>query len=168
MNERDSIEKKLTKSFFKVASITAAVAILSLVALIIVSNRYSYALKNYGFAQGDIGKAMFEFADSRSSLRAAIGYDNVDAIATVVQQHNENKILFEEYFAIVENTIVSEDGRRTYDEISSELDAYWALARRSWISARRQTGNSARRHRTSHSVILLLPITVYTANWNLS
>lgn len=127
MNERDSIEKKLTKSFFKVASITAAVAILSLVALIIVSNRYSYALKNYGFAQGDIGKAMFEFADSRSSLRAAIGYDNVDTIATVVQQHNENKILFEEYFAIVENTIVSEDGRRTYDEISSELDAYWAL-----------------------------------------
>ncbi len=127
MNERDSIEKKLTKSFFKVASITAAVAILGLVALIIISNRYSYALKNYGFAQGDIGKAMFEFADSRSSLRAAIGYDNVDAIATVVQQHNENKILFEEYFAIIENTIVSEDGRKTYDEISSELDAYWAL-----------------------------------------
>lgn len=127
MNERDSIEKKLTRSFFKVASITAAVALLGLIALIVISNRYSYALKNFGFAQGDIGKAMFEFADSRSSLRAAIGYDDADAIAKVVQQHNENKILFEEYFAIIENTIVSEDGRKTYNEISSELDAYWAL-----------------------------------------
>lgn len=127
MNEQVSIEKKLTKSFFKVASIMAAVSILGLIALIIISNRYSYALKNYGFAQGDIGKAMFEFADSRSSLRAAIGYDNADAISAVVQQHNENKILFEEYFAIVENTIVSEEGRKTYDAICSELDAYWAL-----------------------------------------
>lgn len=127
MNEQDSIEKKLTKSFFKVASITAAVALLALIALIIISNRYSHALRNFGFAQGDIGKAMFEFADSRSSLRAAIGYDDEDAIATVVQQHNENKVLFEQYFAIIEDTIVSEDGRKTYDEISSELDAYWAL-----------------------------------------
>lgn len=127
MNEQVSIEKKLTRSFFKVASIMAAVSILGLIALIIISNRYSYALKNYGFAQGDIGKAIFEFADSRSSLRAAIGYDNADAISTVVQQHNENKVLFEEYFAIVENTIVSEEGRKTYDAICSELDAYWAL-----------------------------------------
>lgn len=127
MNEQDSIEKKLTKSFFKVASITAAVALLTLIAMIVISSRYSRALKNFGFAQGDIGKAMFEFADSRSSLRAAIGYDDEDAIATVVQQHNENKVLFEQYFAIIEDTIVSEDGRKTYDEISSELDAYWAL-----------------------------------------
>jgi len=127
MNEHDSIEKKLTKSFFKVASISAAVALLGLIALIIISNRYSYALKNFGFAQGDIGKAMFEFADSRSSLRAAIGYDDADAIATMIEQHNENKVLFEQYFAIVENTIVSEDGRKTYDQINSELDAYWTL-----------------------------------------
>lgn len=127
MNEQASIEKKLTKSFFKVASIMAAVALMVLIALIVISNRYSYALKNFGFAQGDIGKAMFEFADSRSSLRAAIGYDDEATIAIVVQQHAENKVLFEEYFAIIEDTIVSEDGRKTYDEIRSELDAYWAL-----------------------------------------
>ena len=127
MNEHDSIERKLTGSFFKVASIMAAVAILGLIALIVISNRYSYALKNFGFAQGDIGKAMFEFADSRSSLRAAIGYDEPDAITAVVEQHSQNRVLFEQYFAEIENTIVSEDGRKTYDEISSELDTYWKL-----------------------------------------
>lgn len=127
MNERDSIEKKLTKSFFKVATITAAVAALALIALIIVSSRYSYALKNFGFAQGDIGMAMFEFADLRSSLRAAIGYDDAETIDTVVRQHNEGKVKFEEYFAKVEKTIVSKDGRETYDAIRAELEEYWKL-----------------------------------------
>lgn len=74
-----SIEKRLSVSIFKVSMIIAAGALIGLIALISISNRYSYALKNFGFAQGDIGKAMFEFADLRSSLRAAIGYDDADA-----------------------------------------------------------------------------------------
>lgn len=127
MNKKEKIEKKLTVSIFKVSTITAAAAVLGLIALIIISNRYSYALKNFGFAQGDIGKAMFEFADLRSSLRAAIGYDNEDAINTVVKQHEEGKVRFEQYFADVENTIVSSEGRTTYDAIKAELDDYWKL-----------------------------------------
>ncbi len=127
MKKKENIEKKLTSSFFKVAAIAATAAIVGLIALIVMSNRYSYALKNFGFAQGDIGKALFEFADSRSSLRAAIGYDDADAIATVVKQHEEGKVKFAEYFAQIEKTVVSEDGRKTYDEIKAELDHYWEL-----------------------------------------
>ncbi len=127
MKNKENIEKKLTGSFFKVAAIAATAAIVGLIALIVISNRYSYALTNFGFAQGDIGKALFEFADARSSLRAAIGYDDADAIAAVVKQHEEGKVRFDSYFAQVEKTIVSEDGRKTYDEIKAELDAYWEL-----------------------------------------
>lgn len=125
MNKKESIEKKLTVSIFKISTITAAAAVLGVIALIIISSRYSYALNNFGFAQGDIGMAMFEFADARSSLRAAIGYDDQSAIDTVVKQHEENKSEFEEYFAKVENTIVSSDGRATYDAIKAELNSYW-------------------------------------------
>ena len=63
-NER--IEKRLVKSYRLVSIITAVAAVVGLIAVFVISNRYSYALKNYGFAQGDIGKAMFEFADARS------------------------------------------------------------------------------------------------------
>lgn len=124
---KERIEKRLTKSFVMVSTISAVAAIAGLIAMIVLASRYSYALKNFGFAQGDIGQALFAFADSRSSLRAAIGYDDADAIATVVQQHEENKEMFATYFAKIEDTIVSEDGRATYDEIISELDAYWEL-----------------------------------------
>ncbi len=127
MEKRENIEKHLSVSIFKVSMIIAAGALIALLALVTILNRYSYALKNFGFAQGDIGKAMFEFADLHSSLRAAIGYDNEDAIKKVVAQHTEQKELFDEYFTQVENTIVSDDGRETYDAIKSELDAYWEL-----------------------------------------
>ncbi len=130
MFKKEKIEKRLTKSFLVVSSITALSAIVGIIAMFIVAARYSYALTNFGFAQGDIGKAMFEFADVRSSLRAAIGYDDADAIATVVAQHAEHKELFEQYFADVEKSIVSEDGRETYDAIKAELDAYWELDNR--------------------------------------
>lgn len=48
----------------------------------IVSYQYSYALRHYGFAQGDIGKAMIVIAEMRSETRAAIGYDDDTLIAT--------------------------------------------------------------------------------------
>lgn len=127
MLKDERIEKKLTKSFLTVSLITAISAVLGLIALIVVANRYNYALTNFGFAQGDIGKAMFEFADIRSSLRAAIGYDDADAIDSVVKQHAESKSEFEKNFAAIEKTIVSKSGRETYDKIESELDKYWEL-----------------------------------------
>lgn len=127
MFKDEKIEKKLTKSFLMVSLITAISAVLGLIALIVVANRYSYALTNFGFAQGDIGKAMFEFADVRSSLRAVIGYDDQDAIDTVMQQHTDAVAAFEKNFAEVENTIVSEAGRKTYDEIKVQLEEYWQI-----------------------------------------
>ena len=127
METKGSIENKLTRAFMKIAIIAAGAAAVGLIALIIVSTRYSYALENFGFAQGDIGKAMFDFADIRSALRAAIGYDNEDAIESVLKAHQEMKIAFELDFAEVEKTIVSEDGRRTYDEIEEMLPTYWEL-----------------------------------------
>ena len=117
MLKKEKIEKRLKRSFFVVSSITAVAAVVALIAMIVISSRYSYALTNYGFAQGDIGKAMFEFADIRSSLRAAIGYDDADVIAKVVQQHEDIKAEFEQSLIKVEQTIVSKDGKETYDAI---------------------------------------------------
>ncbi len=127
MLKNEKIEKRLKRSFFVVSSITSMAALVAIIAVMVISGRYSYALNNYGFAQGDIGRAMFEFADLRSSLRAAIGYDDADAIAEVVSQHETIKADFEKSLAQVEHTIVSKDGRATYDAILADLDEYWKL-----------------------------------------
>lgn len=127
MFQNERINKRLTKSFILVSSITAASSILAIIILAIMVNRYSYALTNFGFAQGDIGKAMFEFADVRSSLRAAIGYDDKELVQTVREQHNKAKSSFEEYLARVEKTIVADSGREAYNDILSKLEAFWEL-----------------------------------------
>lgn len=127
MNKTENIEKKLTRSILKVSLIMAAASVLGIIALIVVTNRYSHALHNYGFAQGDIGNAMYYFADCRSALQAAIGYDDQDAIDLAVEQHDENKAAFAEAFATIDETIVIPKGRELYDQIASELDAYWEL-----------------------------------------
>lgn len=127
MDKKENIEKKLIASIFRVSMMVAAAALIALIAMVVISNRYSNALQNFGFAQGDIGRAMFDFADIRSSLRAAIGYDDQEAIDTVVKQHDEMKATFETDFAEIENTIVSKDGRKNFDAIQEELEAYWEL-----------------------------------------
>ncbi len=127
MLKKEKIETRLKRSFFVVSSITAVAALIALISVMVISGRYSYALNNYGFAQGDIGRAMFEFADIRSSLRAAIGYDEPEAIEAVVKQHEQLKTEFEDSLSQVEHTIVSKSGRATYDTILAELEEYWKL-----------------------------------------
>lgn len=128
MKEKESIEKKLTGSILKVSIIMAAAALLGVIALVVISSRYSSALVNYGFAQGDIGRAMYEFAEARSSLRAAIGFDDEAAIQKAVDTYEECKAAFEKAFDDVENTVVSKEGRTTYDAIKAELPAFWEMA----------------------------------------
>lgn len=127
MFNKERIEKRLTKTFLMVSTITALAAVIGIITMMILVVQYSDALENYGFAQGDIGKAMFEFADTRSALRGTIGYEDQDAINVMQKQHQENKVLFQESFEEIEKTIVSKDGRTTYDEIKKELDSYWTL-----------------------------------------
>ena len=63
------IEKRLSKSFTLVSLIASIAAVIGLIALIITTTQYSSALKNYGFTQGDIGKALVTFADTRAATR---------------------------------------------------------------------------------------------------
>ncbi len=80
MYKNERIEKRLVRSFVLVTILTAFAAVIALIALLVVANRYSFALKNYGFSQGDIGKMMTTFADSRSATRAVIGYTDDELV----------------------------------------------------------------------------------------
>lgn len=55
------IKERLTHSFLIASAIPAAVSVVVLAVLIIVAVIYAGVLKNYGFAQGDVGKTMTYF-----------------------------------------------------------------------------------------------------------
>ena len=73
--EQMKIKKRLRTGFGFVTLLAMLSAVVGIIALIVVSTRYEYALSHYGFSQGDVGKAMVSFAEARSALRAVVGYD---------------------------------------------------------------------------------------------
>lgn len=121
------IKERLTRSFVIASGIPAAVAAAVLVAMIVIAALYSAVLRDYGFAQGDIGKTMTYFAETRSALRACIGFDDDDFIASAKSVHDNNVKLFEESFAALEKTMVSAENKKLYKDISNKLPAYWKL-----------------------------------------
>lgn len=119
------IQKRLTTGFIITTAITSIGAILGIIALIFISNRYTYALQNYGFSQGDIGKAMIMFADTRSSTRGIISYDDADLIASMVESYDTNKQKFENYWDTVHNTLTTSEEEAIYQSINNLLTNYW-------------------------------------------
>jgi len=121
------IKERLVRTFTIASGIPAVVAVLALVTLIVVSEIYSSILVDYGFAQGDVGKTMTYFAETRSALRGIIGYDEMSAIESMKADHDENVRLFEQSFADLESAMVSDANKEIYRKISAELEEYWEL-----------------------------------------
>lgn len=121
------IRERLTHAFFIASSIPAAVAIVVLIILIAVAAVYAVSLRDYGFAQGDVGKTMTYFAETRSALRGCIGYDDAEAIAGMRASHDENVEKFTQSFADLEAAMVSQANQEIYRNISGKLESYWKL-----------------------------------------
>ncbi|MCM1045495.1 MAG: methyl-accepting chemotaxis protein [Candidatus Gastranaerophilales bacterium] len=121
------IKERLVRGFVISSSIPAAVAVLVLIALIVVSQVYAGALVDYGFAQGDVGKCMTYFSESRSALRGCIGYEDAASIQSMRIVHDENVELFNASFAELESSMVSETNKKIYSNLISNLEDYWVL-----------------------------------------
>ena len=128
MNVKDSIRKRLNKSFAMISLVCSIGLVICGISLFVISSQYHNALTNYGFAQGDIGKAMVTFSEARSSLRAVIGYTDMNEIADEQKKYETNKSAFEGYMADVEKTIVTKAGKDAYAQVESALNGYWTKA----------------------------------------
>ena len=104
-----------------------AVSAVILIMMLVLSRMYASALVDYGFAQGDIGRAMAQFADSRSAMRGIIGYDEQDAIDTLLKNHENYKSEFTREFDSLESAMVTAENKALYDDVQEKLDDYWAF-----------------------------------------
>lgn len=121
------IKKRLTTGFIMVSMIMAVAAVIGCVAMVIVADQYAGALKDYGFSQGDIGKAMAAFADMRSATRAAVGYGEVASIEQAAAMHDEKKAEFEGYMETIGKELLNQEEREPYDNTMEILEQYWNI-----------------------------------------
>lgn len=125
MFKKMRIKKKLTISYILISAITSIAGILGCIAMIIIANQYAYALKYYGFSQGDIGKALITFADCRSATRSIIGYTDKEVVAEALITHDNNKTSFNSYIKNLQEILTTDEERNLYEEIKNELTNYW-------------------------------------------
>lgn len=122
------IKERLMRAFIKVVAIVAIGALVGGVALIVVNNKYSNALSDYGFSQGDIGKALTSFTGTRAYMLAAIGYVDTDGVKSAEEEHDKMKQKFvNDYWPTVANTLTTQSEQDTYDQLSSKIDNYWTI-----------------------------------------
>lgn len=125
MFKKMRIKKKLTSSYILISAITSIAGILGCIAMIIIANQYAYALKYYGFSQGDIGKALITFADCRSATRSIIGYTDKEVVADALITHENNKTNFNNYIKELKEILTTDEEKNLYEEIKNELTNYW-------------------------------------------
>lgn len=124
---RMRLKKRLVTGFVMVSVVASIAAVVGIIAMMVVSNRYSYALTNYGFSQGDIGKGASAFAEVRSSTRAAIGYEDEQQISNTIQTHDQKRQSFEEYMQVMQLTLTSDEEWAAYNRAAAALETYWEI-----------------------------------------
>ncbi len=122
-----NIRDRLIRAFITIACILSAVSIAILITMFVMSQLYSATVVDYGFAQGDIGRAMTQFADSRSAMRGIIGYDDQDAIDTLLANDEEYKNQFMAEFESLASSMVTKENKALYQQVGDKLDDYWSF-----------------------------------------
>ena len=122
-----SIKNRLKKGFRLTTFVASASGVIAGILMIIVSMRYSSALSFYGFSQGDIGKVMVTFSETRSATRALIGYTASETLSKMSDTHASKKESFQKYWGELQSSIKTGEEQAIYDDINSKLDSYWSL-----------------------------------------
>lgn len=122
------IRERLSKSFMQVIAIASISAVVGIIALLAMTRMYNNALTNYGFSQGDIGKAMTAFAEARSDLRGAIGYTEEGIVKELKEDYYAKQDAFNTYLADIEKSMVTQAGKDAYNQVVADLDGYWDVS----------------------------------------
>ena len=122
-----SIQNRLKKGFRFTTVLTALAGVIAIIVMGIMSTQYSDALKYYGFSQGDIGKAMVTFTETRSCTRGLIGYTDLAVLCTLSDDHDTKKESFEKYWSEVGDTVKTKAEAKIYDDVNSKLEDYWKI-----------------------------------------
>ena len=128
MEVKNPIRKRLNKGFSLITIVCCIALVLCDIAIFAMSSQYEHAMSNYGFSQGDIGKAMVTFSEARSSLRAVISYKSTTEINSEKKEYQTKKQLFDTCLSEVEKSMVTKEGKESYANIVSKLNDYWNMS----------------------------------------
>ena len=121
------IRKKLFNSFMLIAFIGIIVALIGMFFLVKTNIDYKYAMKNYGFSQGIIGKFGMEFNNQRILFIEALSADDSEEINEIINSINESAEKTADLLNEVAATNTGEEELAAYNKISTKATKYKEL-----------------------------------------
>lgn len=121
---RMKIKKKLMTGFIMVAILASLSGILSVIFMKIIDTRYSNALVNYGFAQGDIGKLLAVIGQVDGEVHDAISLLNDSDVQAARASYQKQVEEVEPYLEIIRKTTSNANEDQYVDKASQLWDQY--------------------------------------------
>lgn len=118
------IQEKLQKGFTLVCLIACLSGLISILGIIVINVQYQSALKDYGFAQGDIGKALVMVTDSRRAIRDIVNFTHEDDVANAKTQLEEIRQKHDNYRTDVEKSIKNARAKELWAAVNTALESY--------------------------------------------
>ncbi|MEG0763490.1 MAG: methyl-accepting chemotaxis protein, partial [Oscillospiraceae bacterium] len=120
------IGKKLIVSFIIIAIVASISGIMAIFTTTSIDKKYSDALVNYGFAQGDVGEAMLALAESRRCARDIVSYTDQKYIEPAKAKMAETTDTYKKYRDRVESTITTPEGKQLLAQVDVTIDKFVA------------------------------------------
>ncbi len=122
-----TIKFKLLLTFLIFVVFLIAVGIINTTMIHSLDTQYSDAIVNYGFSQGDIGKAMIMVADSRRVTRDIITMDKAEYIQDVKNQLDTIRTKYDTYYSEIGKNIKTVEEEDLYAAIGKYYADYASL-----------------------------------------
>ncbi|MGG7175896.1 methyl-accepting chemotaxis protein [Clostridium neonatale] len=119
-----SIKKKLFNSFMTLSTVGIIVCIIIASFLIKTNIDYQYAIDNYGFSQGTIGRLGMSFSIQTARIRDLIIAENETELKESVEMLNKYVQETEKLFDEVEKTNVSDAEKESFANLSKLQDEF--------------------------------------------
>lgn len=120
------IGKRLMSCFILVAIVASISGVLSIFITNGLHKKFDTTLEDYGFVQGDVGRAMLALAENTRVIRDLITLTDEEDLANAKQKLENNKALYNQYADIVRESISNEEARQIANDISTKRAAFEA------------------------------------------
>lgn len=120
------IGKRLMCCFILVAIVASISGVLSIFITNGLNKKFAETLEDYGFVQGDVGRAMLALAENTRVIRDLITLTDETELAEAKQKLEENKSLYNYYADLVRESISNEETRQIANDITSKRAAFEA------------------------------------------
>ena len=124
------IEKRLRTAFLLVAVIASISGLVAIGLMVKISLDSNNTLNNYGFASGDLGRALTSLTDTRRCVRDMVHGNEAGDVEEARQDLNKANEDFDKYFNKVKSTVHDSEGKDLVRVIEAELTNYQEMSER--------------------------------------